>query len=364
MSPTPGVYVEEVLSAGLTVSVSLTAVPALIGDFADVSDGAAVVSSWLDYLDRFPAAKDDATALPASALRGYFHNGGGRCYLVSTSGRTLDEALADVEKFPDVTILVAPGLWDQGEETAGQWAQALTAYAAGHQAMAVLHAGRDHTPEQAKAAVDAWNLDGRYAAVYHPWLLPVGGQSTEAVPPSPVVAGTWCRSDAERGVWKAPANITLRGYAPLQRVSDTQHEAGQPVNFIREFQGRGAVVWGARTMAAEHDRDSRYIPVRRLVNSVERDVTAMLRFAVFEPNTAPTWTQARSAIDAYLHNIWQQGGLMGSRPEEAYFVQVGEGITMTQDDIAAGHLIVKIGLAPVRPAEYIILQFIQEVGQG
>ncbi|WP_438297160.1 phage tail sheath family protein [Streptomyces sp. HUAS TT7] len=364
MSPAPGVYVEEVLGLGLTVPTGLTAVPAFIGDFADVPDGAAVVSSWLDYLDRFPAAKDDATGLLASALRGYFQNGGGRCYLVSTSGRTLEAALADVEKFPDVTMLVAPGLWDQGAETAGRWAQALTEYAAGHQAMAILHVGRDHTPEQAKAVAEAWNLDGRYAAVYHPWLLPAGGGSTEAAPPSPVAAATWCRSDAERGVWKAPANITLRGYTPLQSVSDTQHEEGQPVNFIREFRGAGTVAWGARTMAAEDDRDSRYIPVRRLLNSVERDVTAALRFTIFEPNTQATWERAGSAIETYLHNIWHQGGLQGNSPEQGYFVQIGEGITMNRDDIAAGRLIVKIGLAALRPAEFIILQFTQEVGQG
>ncbi|MFI6695102.1 phage tail sheath family protein [Streptomyces sp. NPDC050433] len=196
--------------------------------------------------------------------------------------------------------------------------------------------------------------------MYFPWLRQSGND--EPVVPSGAVAGAWTAADLQRGVWKAPANIALRGIdGPLHQAGDTDQATHLDLNFIRTFTGRGTLIWGARTLSGTDQW--RYIPVRRLANAVRRDISQVLGSAVFEPNSQPTWERLRSAADTYLYNMWQQGGLMGSTAQEAYFVLVGKGTTMTEDDVAAGRLVVKVGLAAVRPAEFTILQFAQEMGQ-
>ena len=121
------------------------------------------------------------------------------------------------------------------------------------------------------------------------------------------------------------------------------------------------VVWGARTQ--QNDDNWRYIPVRRLFDTAERDIKKAMRPVVFEPNSAPTWSRVWSAIDTYLYGIWQRGGLAGNSAEEAYFVRIGKGVTMTEEDINQGKMIVQVGMAAVRPAEFIILQFTQNMSQ-
>ncbi|MEJ2768410.1 phage tail sheath family protein [Mycetohabitans sp. B46] len=200
---------------------------------------------------------------------------------------------------------------------------------------------------------------------------------------SGVMAGVYARTDALRGVWKAPANVTLSSVkgtvwpcpTPQQvlqdapkpvMVTDEDQEKLNPagINAIRYFTNQQAyVVWGSRTQNGTDDNPDkrwRYIPVRRLFNAAERDIKAAMRQVVFEPNSQPTWEKVRAAIDAYLHTIWRNGGLQGAKPEEAYFVQVGKNVTMTDADIRAGKMIVKVGMAAVRPAEFIILQFSQK----
>ncbi|MET9533214.1 phage tail sheath C-terminal domain-containing protein [Streptomyces sp. NPDC006649] len=358
----PGVYVDEVYSLSLSVQAGQTAVTAFVGDFPGLPAGGTRVNSWPDFTKLADAdGNGDIHKALGPALKSFFQNGGLYCHLVSTAGSSLTKALEAVTALGDVTIVAAPGLWDQGSQTAGEWARALAGWAAQNKAMAILHTDRDHTPEQAATAVDAWGLDEkarRYAAVYFPWLKP-GGEA-EPVAPSGAVAGAWCALDRERGVWKAPANIALRGtVGPLQKATDTEQAAHPNLNFIRTFPERGTLIWGARTLSATDDW--RYIPVRRLFNTVERDVQNALRVAVFEPNTPPTWTQVHAAVDTYLHALWRQGALQGNNGKEAYFVQVGQGVTMTGDDIAAGRLIVKVGLAALRPAEFIILTLTLEM---
>ncbi|MCG1017255.1 MULTISPECIES: phage tail sheath C-terminal domain-containing protein [Burkholderiaceae] len=210
-------------------------------------------------------------------------------------------------------------------------------------------------------------------------------RSLSAIPlrASGVMAGVYARTDALRGVWKAPANVTLSSVKgtvwPCPTPQGVIQKAPQPVtvtdeiqeklnpvgiNAIRYFTNQQAyVVWGARTQNGTDDNPDkrwRYIPVRRLFNAAERDIKAAMRQVVFEPNSQPTWEKVRAAIDAYLHAIWSKGGLQGTKPEEAYFVQVGKNVTMTDADIRAGKLIVKVGMAAVRPAEFIILQFSQK----
>jgi hypothetical protein len=183
-----------------------------------------------------------------------------------------------------------------------------------------------------------------------------------SIPPSALLAGVYCKTDKSRGVWKAPANVVLNGISGVTvRVTDTQqsamNEAG--INAIRHFNDRGYVVWGARTL--QDDDNWRYISVRRLFDAAERDIKKAMRAMVFEPNNQFTWKRVKIAIENYLHSVWQQGGLSGNKAEEAYYVRIGKDITMTTDDINQGKMIVQVGMAAVRPAEFIILQFTQDM---
>lgn len=182
--------------------------------------------------------------------------------------------------------------------------------------------------------------------------------------PSAAVAGVYCKTDRERGVWKAPANVSLNAViAPTVKITSADQEnlnmdatAGKSINAIRSFFGKGTLVWGARTLAG-NDNEWRYIPVRRLFNMIEESTKKASYFAVFEPNDAATWLKVKAMIDSYLYGIWQQGALSGSVAEQAYFVNIGLGKTMTQQDILEGRMIVEIGIAAVRPAEFIVLRF-------
>lgn len=182
--------------------------------------------------------------------------------------------------------------------------------------------------------------------------------------PSAGVAGVYCKTDRERGVWKAPANVSLNAViAPTRKITSADQEnlnmdvnAGKSVNAIRSFFGKGTLVWGARTLAG-NDNEWRYVPVRRLFNMIEESTKKASYFAVFEPNDSSTWLKVKAMIDSFLYGIWQQGALAGSVAEQAYFVNIGLGKTMTQQDILEGRMIVEIGIAAVRPAEFIVLRF-------
>ncbi len=183
------------------------------------------------------------------------------------------------------------------------------------------------------------------------------------LPPSGAVAGLVAQVDRTRGVWKAPAGEALRGVArPAVAVDDAFQEAlnvdpasGKSVNAIRSFTGRGTLVWGARTLAG-NDSEWRYVNVRRLALFLEQSLDAGTQWAVFEPNDANTWGRLKAAVENFLLGLWRQGALQGAKPEQAFFVAVGLGQTMTQDDIDNGRLIVQVGFAPLRPAEFVILR--------
>lgn len=184
------------------------------------------------------------------------------------------------------------------------------------------------------------------------------------LPPSPTIAGVYAATDAARGVWKAPANVSLTLVSGLtQTLSNTEQDGlnvdatgGKSINAIRAFTGRGILVWGARTLAG-NDNEWRYVPVRRLFNMVEESTKKASAQFVFEPNDANTWTRLRAMIENFLFNLWRQGALAGGKPEHAYYVACGLGTTMTAQDILEGNLVVEIGMAAVRPAEFIILRF-------
>ncbi len=189
-------------------------------------------------------------------------------------------------------------------------------------------------------------------------------KSYVTLPPSPAIAGVYARVDNDRGVWKAPANVSLINVIKpsIKITSDDQKDlnidvtGGKSINAIRAFTGKGTLVWGARTLLG-NSNEWRYISVRRFYNMVEESVKKSTYWAVFEPNDANTWIKVKSMIENYLNQKWRDGALAGAKPDDAYFVNVGLGITMTAQDILNGIMNIEIGMAVVRPAEFIVLKF-------
>lgn len=185
------------------------------------------------------------------------------------------------------------------------------------------------------------------------------------------MAGIYARVDRERGVWKAPANVGVRSViGPSVLVTNSQQDelnvdatSGKSINVIRSFTGKGTIVWGGRTLAG-NDNEWRYINVRRLYIFVEESIQEATGFIVFEPNTANTWQRVRGMIEAFLTSLWRDGALAGSTTQEAFFVRVGIGTTMTPQDILEGRMIVEVGLAAVRPAEFIVLKFMHKLQES
>ncbi|MDR1298686.1 MAG: phage tail sheath subtilisin-like domain-containing protein [Oscillospiraceae bacterium] len=203
--------------------------------------------------------------------------------------------------------------------------------------------------------------DSTYAAMYHPWLEMMDAQAGRSAyfPPSGAMAGIYARSDNERGVHKAPANEIVRGCTGLSsNYNEGEQDVLNPVgvNLIRAFPGRGIRVWGARTISS--NGLWRYLNVRRLFIYVEESIKANTNWVVFEPNSEVLWGRVRRTIEMFLATCWRDGALAGTSPSEAFFVECGR-TTMTQDDIDNGRLICNIGIAPVKPAEFVIFRITQ-----
>ncbi|NJO87352.1 MAG: phage tail sheath family protein [Lewinella sp.] len=194
---------------------------------------------------------------------------------------------------------------------------------------------------------------------------------TLAVPPSGAIAGVIASVDRTRGVWKAPANVSINGVlAPVATFTQAQLgalnvdvNAGKSINAIRAFTGKGTLVFGARTLAG-NDNEWRYVNVRRFYNMVEESIKKATVQFVFEPNDSNTWVRVQAMIENFLSLQWRAGALQGAKQEQAFQVAVGLGKTMTALDILEGRMIVQIAMAPVRPAEFIILRFEQKMPES
>lgn len=221
-------------------------------------------------------------------------------------------------------------------------------------------------PMELKKTNDVANFrdmyDSTYAAMYHPWLemYDAGSKRSAYFPPSGAMAGIYARTDIERGVHKAPANEVVWGCTGLScAYNEGEQDILNPmgVNLIRAFTGRGIRVWGARTISS--NGLWKYLNVRRLFIYVEESIKANTNWVVFEPNSATLWSRVTRTIEAFLATCWRDGALAGSTPSEAFFVECGP-TTMTQDDIDNGRLICQIGIAPVKPAEFVIFRITQK----
>lgn len=230
----------------------------------------------------------------------------------------------------------------------------------------------DDTLDDAKDFRAAINGPNSYGSVYFPWvrMLDPTGQSTEpiAAPPSGFMAGIYARVDASRGVWTAPAGTKANVGGAVGLTADLTEGAHgdlnndpKSVSVIRKYPAAGIVAWGARTLSS--DPEYKYIPVRRMAILLRVSIFAGIQWAVFEPNDEPLWSQLRLNIGAFMNRLFLQGAFQGATPSEAYFVKC-DSETTTQADIDAGVVNVKVGFAPLKPAEFVVVQISQKAGQS
>jgi phage tail sheath protein FI len=231
---------------------------------------------------------------------------------------------------------------------------------------AILDAPPGLNAQQAQEWRNTINFDTSYAALYYPWIkiadFSGGGSTSKLIPPSGHMAGIYNRTDAERGVHKAPANEVVRGAIDLElKLSKQEQDTLNPigVNCIRSFPGRGIRIWGGRTLSS--DGSWRYINVRRLFIMTEASMDVGLQWVVFEPNDRMLWARVRRDVTSFLRTLWLSGALFGSTPEEAFYVKCDDELNPPEiRDL--GQLIIEVGMAPVKPAEFVIFRISQWAG--
>ncbi|UXY14691.1 phage tail sheath subtilisin-like domain-containing protein [Chitiniphilus purpureus] len=325
----PGAPVPSFLPALLLIALQANPSPRLAGG----DDGSTLIDA---DLAGEPASLDDAD-VKATGL----------------------EALAEID---DIAIVALPDAVALADVASG--AAALIAHAERcRYRIAVLDAPRGSSMNQVREFRGLF--DSKYAAIYHPWVeildpneRPTQGapQKRLLLPPSGFVAGIYARSDIERGVHKAPANEVVRGLTRFEaNINKPRQDVLNPegINALRFFEGRGNRVWGARTISS--DPEWKYVNVRRLFIYLEHSIDKGTQWAVFEPNNARLWANIRRMVEDFLYVMWRDGALLGDKPEDAYFVRCDR-TTMAQNDLDNGRLICLVGVAPVKPAEFVIFR--------
>lgn len=360
----PGVYIEEITPAG-PIAGAGTSVTALIGTVTNPPAAAALgtpvaVTNWTAYTDAFGGYKSSLN-LPF-AVRGFFENGGTLAYIVPIKDPTgVDGALDALTRQPDVSIVCVPGVVDPAVQ-----AKLITHCETMGDRFAILDGAQDPTPLKSGGTLQTQraallSVNG-FAGLYWPWIAIAdptaapGVQATVTVPPSGHIAGVMSRCDATVGVHLAPANQLVRGAVALDyTLNDT--EQGQlnhsNINAIRTFPGSPPLVWGARTLT--NGTQWQYVNVRRLVSYIEDSLIQGLRWAVFAPNNTALWKGLERSITEFLTRIWEAGALFGATAKDAFYVQISEELNppAVRD---LGEVIVEIGLAVTRPAEYVVLR--------
>jgi len=389
----PGVYFRYEPSGMRVIAAAGTSVAAFLGtaDRDQPANTPILVNSWPDFKEKFvnPERAADFPLLP-DAVYGWFTNGGGPCYIcrIPAGEGTLQTALTALEEKPDVTMVAVPGLSNitgilpeqrpaeqtlvvkHCQEMGNRMALLDLPVATPPQAQALPPGGGDGSdgavpPDPIDGAAEAAgkiNLSqeqAAFATVYYPWLLAPSVYETTAryVPPSGHVAGTWARTDTERGVFKAPANVVVLGILGLEFALTNQTQAPlnkEGINCLRTFPGQGNLVWGARTRAARDasDLDFRYVNVRRYINFLDDSITQSTRWAVFEPNNAELQAKVTGAVSSFLVDQWRTGALVGATAPEAFYV-VCDSTNNTPITMAEGNLFCDIGVALTRPAEFV-----------
>ncbi len=385
----PGVYVEEVPGGTHPITPLGISTPGFVGEAPDpaalLNIGQAV-NNWSEFVRLY--VPDGATSTPLSqAVFGYFQNGGARCYVVNvgkgkpvTSGGRDRQGLRVLEQIDEVAIVVCPGYTDPVSYDA-----ILTHCENMKDRVAILDTplnvpnidaltkvGTTSAKKPAEgepsptAGLRPRQSDSGYGTLYYPWIVvkdPLPPGNLVEVAPSGHVAGIWARSDANRGIHKAPANETIRGAVNLT-YRLTPAEQGElnlaGVNCFRFFEREGSLVWGARTLA-DSSSEWRYLNVRRLFIMVEKSIGRSTNWVVFEPNDRTLWKSIRRDVGAFLTYLWRTGALMGRTPAEAFFVKCDEE-TNPSEVIDLGLVVTVIGIAPVKPAEFVVFRISQWQG--
>jgi len=362
----PGVYVEEIPFRAHSIEGVPTSTAAFIGPTRTTppvmdSDEREPLTSFLDFerqyggLDDLQTAQGSECNYIAHAARVFFDNGGQRLYIGQVAvDAPAEEYAAALQALPEsarISVIAAPGY--SARPAAAEIQQALIEHVSQPERFrfAVLDAPPAATIDEVLAAGSS--IDSSYAAMYYPWVTT---ENSLQLPPSGFVCGILARVDTARGVWRAPANETVTGAVDLQAAIDTRGQerlSAQGINSIRSFPARGILLWGARTTS--QDPEWKYVNVRRYFIYLEQSIHEGLQWVVFEPNGEPLWAAVRQTITNFLLNNWRSGGLMGTKPEEAFYVRCDRS-SMTQNDIDNGRLIAEIGIAPVRPAEFVIIR--------
>lgn len=407
----PGVYVEEVPSAIKAISGVSTSTPGFIGivpdkihlvakddppatKFVDYtlstpSKTPKLITNWTQFTKAFGGLVGDsglaktADANPvideghrrlAHAVYGFFNNGGSRCFVVRIKDSTeLDDALRAFSTIDEIALVAAPGITDDAtrDKIVSHCLQTSDRFA-------ILDgpASTDDLTKLTKTAADSGLMPKKtdFAAWYFPWiqvfdpatkLQTPGGDGALAVPPSGHVAGIYARVDAQRGVHKTPANEAILGALnvtlPLSKA-DQDGLNPKGVNCIRSLNDN-ILVWGGRTVGGDANADLKYISVRRTLLFLRESIDEGTQWVVFEPNTPALWQKITRNVSAFLTNVWRSGALFGTTPEEAFYVKC-DGETNPPELRELGQVVTEIGVAIVRPAEFVIFRISQVAAQS
>lgn len=286
----------------------------------------------------------------------------------SADGQIFDDALHSLDTIKDVRLIAIPGIHDQAKKGVG--------YCDNRPERDCVFFMDPPENDESPSDIITWLEDSAnstsssYGVLYYPWIKadnfgPKGG--TEWFPPSAFVMGMCGRIDQRRGVWKAPAGLET----PLvvkdvkYELTDKEQERLNPrgINCLRVIKGTGTVIWGTRTRSTRADPEWRYLPVRRTAIMIERSIYGGIQWAVFEPNDHRLWSSLRANIGNFMDGLFRAGAFQGEKASDAYFVRCGLGDTMTQGEIDAGQVIVQVGFAPLKPAEFVIVRIQQKVNQ-
>lgn len=275
-------------------------------------------------------------------------------------------AALDLDNYRDVAIVHAPGIGNDNDDTTSIQQVIVRHCERNRFRFAVLDSAQNLNAVSDDRLNPRNAIDTQFGAFYYPWYHmphPRTGIKT-LVPPGAAACGIYALTDNTRGVWKAPANVPVAGAIDLEYDINTQRQEvlnPRGVNCIRRFPGRGIRMWGARTLSS--DPLWKYVSVRRLFIFLEASIYNATQWVVFEPNDQRLWARVHQTITLFLRTQWRAGALFGAKEEEAFSVSVGRD-TMTEDDILNGRLIVEIGIAPVRPAEFVIFRVFQKTSEA
>ena len=348
----------EVHTPGVETYPNLSMDPRHSRYFANIVDSQFVEVSFVDPSNPTPPPDNLPAALAATSLA-HGADDDLRQFRSPGFGQHFRDGIDALERIDDVNILCVPDRTDQD----------IQAYMIAHcekmqDRFAILDPQRNADPTVIRAQRDLLNSDGGFAAIYSPRVIipdPLGnGRVT--IPPSGHIAGLYARTDNDRGVFKAPANDTLRGVVDLERKL-TDGEQGplneNGVNVIRFFTGRGIRVWGARTISTS--TQWRYVNVRRLLLFIEESIQEGTQFAVFEPNNIELWGKVKRQVSDFLTRLWTEGALFGATADDAFKVRIDEDLNPPSIR-QLGQLIIEVKLFPTTPAEFIVFRIIQQPG--